>query len=217
MILLLKQNYWVCVALALSHLAQTPSTKRQPSLHSQEDVCLPGICSDNYTKPPELMAGIFYGASFRDQVTNAFPPVNNQGVALGLILGDLNGVVQPFSSENTYNQILNPPKTLITVEDTNHYSITNQDNLLREPNRPTLDQETAIKTIARRSALFLQAHLQDNKTAFNYIYSTGDAPGPNVSVMSQSNGVWHENSCVDFGNPANYRSDNYSQPLHGSP
>ncbi|BAU10549.1 hypothetical protein LEP3755_10330 [Leptolyngbya sp. NIES-3755] len=73
---------------------------------SQEEVCLLGICSGNYTKPPELMAGIFYGASFRDQVTNAFPPVNNQGVALGLILGDRDGVVQP-GSRGCYALLLN--------------------------------------------------------------------------------------------------------------
>jgi pimeloyl-ACP methyl ester carboxylesterase len=95
------------------------------------------------------MAGIFYGASFRDLVTSAFPAVNNQDVALGLIQGDRDGVVQPFSPENTYDQILNPPKALITVEGTNHYSLTNQDNLVRDPDRPTLDQEIAIKMIAR--------------------------------------------------------------------
>jgi len=156
---------------------------------SQEEVCIPGICSDSYTKPPELMAGIFYGASFRDPVTNAFPAVNNQEVPLGLILGDRDGVVQPFSSENTYDQILNLPKALITLEGANHYGITNQDNLVREPNRPTLDQETGIETIARWSALFLQAHLQDNKGAFNYIYNTGDALAPNIRVMSQSMGL----------------------------
>lgn len=154
------------------------------------------------------MAGIFYGTSFRDPLTNAFPPVNNQGVALGLILGDRDGVVQPFSTENTYDQILNPPKALITVEGANHYSITNRDNLVREPNRPTLDQETGIETIARWSALFLQAHLQDNKGAFNYIYNTGDPLDPDVSVISQANEVWHENSCVDFSNPVNYWSGN---------
>lgn len=31
---------------------------------------------------------------------------------------------------------------------------------------------------------------------------------PNVSVISQANGVWHENSCVDFSNPVNYWSGN---------
>lgn len=153
---------------------------------SQEDICVTGICSD-YTKPPELMAGIFYGASFRDPITNAVLPVNNEEVALGLILGDRDGVVQPFSVENTYDEILNPPKVLITVEGANHYSITNEDNLVREAIRPTLDQDVAIETIARWSGLFLQAHLQGNRAAFNYIYNVGDVLDPNVSVISEVN------------------------------
>jgi hypothetical protein len=151
---------------------------------SQNDICLPGICS-NYAKPPELMAGIFYGTSFRDQTTNNFLPINNQGVSLGLIQGDRDGVIQPRSTQNTYDQIRNPPKVLITVEGANHYGLTNQDNLKREPNRPTLDQATSIETISRWSALFLQAHLNGNKQALKYIYQTGDGLDPNVSVIGK--------------------------------
>jgi dienelactone hydrolase len=153
---------------------------------SQDEICLPGICSDDYIQPPELMAGIFYGTSFRDPITNMVQPVNNEGIPLGLILGDRDGVVQPLSSNQTYDQILNPPKALITLQGANHYSITNADNLVREPSRSTIDQTVATEAIARWSALFLQAHLQDNKAAFNYIYNTGDALDPNVSVISQT-------------------------------
>jgi Chlorophyllase enzyme len=152
---------------------------------SQTDICLPGICSEDFFQPPELMAGIFYGTSFRNPVTDAILPVNNQGIATGLIIGDRDGVVKPFSSEGTYDMILNPPKALITVEGANHYGITNLDNLIREPIRPLLDQSTATETISRWSALFLQAHLLGSKSAFDYIYNTGDALDPNVSVISQ--------------------------------
>lgn len=152
----------------------------------QEDICLPGVCSEDYTQPPELMAGIFYGTSFRDSITNEVLPLNNQDIPTGLILGSLDGVVQPFSSEDTYDEIINPPKALITVEGANHYGITNEDNLTREPNRPTLDQDIAVETIARWSGLFLRAHLLGDSSAFNYVYNTGDLLDSNVDVISQT-------------------------------
>jgi Chlorophyllase enzyme len=153
---------------------------------SQTDICIPGICSEDYTPPPELMAGIFYGTNFKDPVTNVFPTINNKDVVTGLIVGDRDGVIQPFSTQKTYDQILNSPKTLITVEGANHYGITNQDNLVREPSRSTLDQSIGIETISRWSALFLQAHLQGSQGALDYLYNTGDALDPNVSVINQS-------------------------------
>jgi hypothetical protein len=153
---------------------------------SQSDICIQGICSEDYTPPPELMAGIFYGANFKDPFTNVFPAINNKDVVTGLIVGDRDGVVQPFSTQKTYDQILNSPKALITVEGANHYSITNQDNLVREPSRSILDQSLGTETISRWSALFLQAHLQGSQGALSYIYNTGDGLDPNVSMINQT-------------------------------
>jgi dienelactone hydrolase len=153
---------------------------------SQSDVCIPGICSEDYSPPPELMAGIYYGANFKDPVTNVFPAINNKDVVTGLIVGDRDGVVQPFSTQKTYDQILNSSKALITVEGANHYGITNQDNLVREPSRPILDQSIGVETISRWSALFLQAHLQGSQGALDYIYNTGDALDRNVSAIGQT-------------------------------
>jgi dienelactone hydrolase len=156
---------------------------------SQEDIFVPGISSPNYVQPPELKAGIFYGTSFRNPVTDAVLPINNQDVAIGLIVGDRDGVIKPGSTTETYDLIINPPKALITVEGANHYGITNLDNPIREPNRPTLAQSTTTETIARWSGLFLQAHLQGSSGAFDYIYNTGDALDPNVSVISQGSNL----------------------------
>jgi hypothetical protein len=158
---------------------------------SQEDIFVPGISSPDYVQPPELKAGIFYGTSFRNPVTDAVLPLNNQDIATGLIVGDRDGVIKPGSTSETYDLILNPPKALITVEGANHYGITNLDNLLREPNRPTLEQSTATETIARWSGIFLQAHLQGSLGALDYIYNTGDALDPNVSLISQSPNFGH--------------------------
>ncbi len=152
---------------------------------TQDEICVPGICSPGYTLPPELQAGIFYGTSFRDQLTGEFLPIDNAGIAVGLIEGSLDGVVLPGSSQTTYDQILNPPKAIVTVAGANHYGITNEDNLTREPNRPTLDQAIATETVGRWSGLFLRSHLLQDQGAFDYIYSTGDNLDPNASVISQ--------------------------------
>jgi Chlorophyllase len=153
---------------------------------TQDEINVPGISSEDYTPPPELQAGIFYGTSFRNQQTGEFLPIDNEGIAVGLIQGSLDGVASPSSSQTTYDQILNPPKVSVTVAGANHYGITNVDNPEREPNRPTLDQSTATETIGRWSGLFLRSHLLQDKGAFNYIYNTGDNLDPNVNVMSQT-------------------------------
>ncbi|MEG3858585.1 ScyD/ScyE family protein [Microcoleus sp. herbarium12] len=152
---------------------------------TQDEVCIPGICSEDYTIPPELQAGIFYGTSFRNQQTGEFLPIDNEGIAVGLIQGSLDGVALPLNSQTTYDYILNPPKVSVTVEGANHYGITNEDNPDREPNRPTLDQATATETIGRWSGLFLRSHLLHDRGAFNYIYSTGDNLDPNVNAIGQ--------------------------------
>lgn len=153
---------------------------------TQDEICVPSLCSESYTLPPELQAGIFYGTSFRDQLTGEFLPIDNAGIAVGLIEGSLDGVALPGSSQTTYDQILNPPKASVTVAGANHYGITNEDNLERELNRPTLDQATATETIGHWSGLFLRSHLLQDQGAFDYIYSTGDNLDPNVSVINQT-------------------------------
>ncbi len=153
---------------------------------TQEEFCLPGICSGNYTRPPELKAGIFYGTNFRDQLTGRFLPIANDNIPIGLIEGSLDSVALPAASRATYDQILNPPKALITVAGANHYGITNEDNPLREPNRPTIDQATATATIARWSGLFLRASMLGNQQVFDGLFRVGDALDPNVSIISQT-------------------------------
>ena len=154
---------------------------------TQTQSCLPGICSGNYTRPPELKAGIFYGTNYRNQQTQQFVPINNNGIPIGLIVGSLDGVVSPLSSQLTYNQILNPPKALITVAGANHYGITNQDDPARDPNRPTLDQAIATSTIAHWSGLFLRAAMLGDRRVLDTVLRVGDELDPNVTVIRQSN------------------------------
>jgi dienelactone hydrolase len=150
---------------------------------TQTTYCVPGICSGTYTRPPELKAAIFYGANFRDPQTQQFLPIKNDSIPIGLIVGSLDGVALPASSRSTYSQILNPPKALITVTGANHYGITNQDNPIREPNRPTLAQSTATSTIARWSGLFLRAAMLNDRRVLDYTLTVGDTLDPNVTVI----------------------------------
>lgn len=153
---------------------------------TQEEICLPQFGSTDYSRPSALRAAIVYGAAFGNPQSREYLPLDNGSIAIGLILGSLDSVAPPEISQATYEQIRNPPKALITVAGANHYSITNADNPERESNRPTLDQTTAIRTIARWSGLFLRATMLDDLNAFNYVFNTRDTSNPNVSVTSQS-------------------------------
>lgn len=152
----------------------------------QEKTCVSSTSSDNDIQQPKLKVGVFYGAAFGDPATNTFFQINNEAIPIGLILGERDGALPPFLTEGTYEQIIHPPKALIKVKGANHFGITNEDNLMRDPNRPILDQATSTETIARWSTLFLQAHLQGNTKAFDYIYHTGNALDQNVSVISHT-------------------------------
>lgn len=159
-------------------------------LNAVQGTCLPPLCFGNFTRPAQLKAAAFYGTSGSDpRFGNAIPPINNGNIATALISGTRDGVSQFAAAQETYNQIQNPPKTFVAVGGANHYSITNEDNLLREPNRATLDQAVATETIARWSAMFLRAHVLNDAGAFDYVYNTGDALDENVSVISQTQSV----------------------------
>ncbi len=154
-------------------------------LAAVQDICVPILCTGQYTRPPELKAGAFYGTTFFDpRFQNTIPPINNQGIPVALIAGSQDGVAPLSAVAATYEQIQDLPKALITVLGANHYGITNADNLVREPNRPTLEQAVAIETIARWSALFLRATILDDADAFHYVFNMGDTLDPNVTATA---------------------------------
>jgi dienelactone hydrolase len=144
----------------------------------------PLVSSGDYTRPPELKAGIFYGTNFQTgENSGVFPAIDNQDIPVGLMVGTLDGVSDLGEVASTYVKIQDPLKTLITVEGANHYGITNQDRD-RDPSRPTLDQATANGTIGQWSGLFLRSQLLGDQDAFNYIYKTGGDLDPLVNVTS---------------------------------
>ncbi|BDA71668.1 hypothetical protein CAL7716_058340 [Calothrix sp. PCC 7716] len=161
----------------------------------QEEFCFPSICNSGYKVPPQLKAGIFYAAPFGDAQSQTVFPLDNRDIPVGLIVGTQDSVTSFNVLKETYNQVKNPPKVFIEVEGANHYGITNNDNLIREKNRPTLNQATATETIARWSGLFLRANILNDADAFNYVFVTGDELDKNVRVTSQSKPI-PENSSI---------------------
>ncbi len=152
------------------------------------DTCILLLCEGSYNRPSELVAGAFFGANLRDQTTNEFIPINNSGIPIALLQGNLDSRAIPARAQGTYDQIQDPPKALITILGANHYGITNTNNPLGpipDSTTPTLDQALAVETVARWSALFLRSSVLDDKDAFDYVYSTGNALDENVSVISQ--------------------------------
>ncbi|BAZ36596.1 hypothetical protein NIES4101_25150 (plasmid) [Calothrix sp. NIES-4101] len=151
------------------------------------NICLPFICEDSFNRPKELVAGAFFGANLRNQVTQEFIPIKNSGIPTALLQGNLDSIALPFRAERTYDNIQIPPKALVTILGANHYGITNSNNPLGpvpDSNTPTIAQDVAVETVARWSGLFLRASILNDRDAFNYVYSTGDNIDPNVTVMS---------------------------------
>lgn len=155
-------------------------------LAALQNINVPLVSSDGYTRPPELKAGLFYGTSSQTPpASGTFPKIDNQDIPIGLISGTLNGRADLGAVASTYVKIQDSPKVLITIDGTNHHSITNEDNSTIEPNRPTLEQATANGAIGCWSGLFLRANLLGNRGAFDYIYKTGGDLDPNVNAISQ--------------------------------
>ncbi|MEG4490250.1 poly(ethylene terephthalate) hydrolase family protein [Microcoleus sp. D3_18_C4] len=151
--------------------------------------CLPELylCQEPFTRPKELLAGAFFGANLRNPIANEFVPIANDGIAVALIQGSIDGVALPDRAQSTFDNIQTSPKALITVMGANHFGITNVNNpagAMPDRNTATLNRAVGIETIARWSALFLRANMLKDRAAFDYIYSQGDALDPNVRVTT---------------------------------
>ncbi len=147
----------------------------------------PVLCPGTFSRPKQIVAGAFFGANLRNE-NNVYLTINNEGIPVALLQGDRDGRALPMRASLTYDKIENPPKALINIEGANHFSITNTNNpagSIPDPINATLNQDVAIETIARWSGLFLRASILNDKDAFNYVYFTGDAADPNVTVESE--------------------------------
>ncbi|MGD2184366.1 alpha/beta hydrolase family protein [Lusitaniella coriacea] len=158
-------------------------------LNAMTGACNLPYCTSTFERPKELKAGVFYGSDYNQlNIFPEIPPIEHSDIPIALLSGTLDGLASPDNIATTYEQIQQPPKTLINVLGANHYGITNTNNpfgTFPDFNVPTLEQEIAIETIARWSSVFLRANLLDDEEAIAYLDNTGDLLDTNVTVTSQ--------------------------------
>jgi dienelactone hydrolase len=155
-------------------------------LYALGNKCSFPFCHGGFTRPPELKAAALFGTNNKVRFLGV-SGVDNDGVALALVQGSLDGMALPRDGAATYDRVKNTPKALITVEGANHYGITNTlapRGAAADPSRSTLDSATANEVIARWSALFLRAHMLGDPGALEYVHSSGDGHDPIVTVRS---------------------------------
>ena len=148
-------------------------------LNAIQDNCNPPLCFGGFTRPPALVGGVFYGTNLKGHFGMSIRPIKNAGIPTALIQGTLDGETKLKDTEVTYQQIQDSPKALVTIVGANHYGITNTNNPVNppgippihaEPIAPTLDQERAIESVARWSALFVRAYVMHDRGALDYLH-----------------------------------------------
>ena len=112
------------------------------------------------------------------------PAIKNDDISLALVQRIQYIIATPSNAQVTYGAIQDPPKAFISILGANHYWITNEDNLIREPVRPNLEQDVAIETIARWSALFLRGTILNDNNALDSVFNTGDSLDQKVTAES---------------------------------
>ncbi|MEV0902780.1 hypothetical protein [Actinoplanes sp. NPDC049802] len=146
-------------------------------------LCVVPFCAIADTAPSELEAVVTYGGNNVLYGTDLVLPVLNT-VPVGYLQGLADGVATPGEGRTTYHLTAGTPKAFISLTGANHYGVTDGQNpagALPDPSAQTLDQATGVETIARWSAQWLLAQTGDS-AAKRYVYTTGDAADPNVTV-----------------------------------
>ncbi|MEU4169250.1 hypothetical protein AB0F46_20545 [Streptomyces sp. NPDC026665] len=149
--------------------------------------CEPPFCfglPPGAVKPAELKAAAFFGTNNVPPGGGPVAPVNNT-MPVALIQGSADGVAAPSAAQATYEAMKGAPKALVTVDEVNHYGITDVQNppgAAPDPSPQTTDQVDGIRTSARWSALFLKAALGD-PFARSYVRYWGDIADPAVVVQ----------------------------------
>ncbi|GAA0941735.1 alpha/beta hydrolase family protein [Actinocorallia libanotica] len=146
--------------------------------------CVFPFCTGlTYTMPTQVKAASLFGTNNKDYLTGAFATVDLQ-VPTQLVQGVQDGVALPADAETTYTKLTNDPKQIVRVSGTNHYGITDTQNPAGadpETGAQSLPQAQSIEIAARWAARFLLAAMGD-AAAEDYVWNTGDAADPNVTV-----------------------------------
>lgn len=149
-----------------------------------ESTCVTPFCTGvTYTMPSEVKAGSFFGTNNKLPGIGVFPEVDNL-IPVQLVQGTADGVALPADAQTTYGKIKENPRQIVRLSGANHYGITDAQNPAGadpDASAQTISQTQSIETAARWSARFLKAALGDASAA-NYVWSTGDASDPLVTV-----------------------------------
>jgi hypothetical protein len=135
------------------------------------NLCIQSLCTDTYTRPPELLAGAFYGTNLSDSTGQTFD-VNTTGIATALVQGTLDGRALPQKAEITY-PLLETPRGYITVKGANHFGMCNDNapvGAIPDSIAPTLSQSAENHYIAQWTGLWLRAQLNHDPIAKAWIY-----------------------------------------------
>jgi predicted dienelactone hydrolase len=127
--------------------------------------CLPLFFGGAYTKPKELKAGAFYGASLVR--SNALIDLNTHGFPVALVQGAQDTVAKPADAATTYPS-LEKPKALITVAGADHYGITDTATVagtVPDLAVQTLTQDQSTKLIAKWVGLWMRQQLDHDEEA----------------------------------------------------
>jgi dienelactone hydrolase len=147
--------------------------------------CDPPWCVSKYVRPPELMAGVFYGADLWDD--GNYISIKNDRIPIAFIVGSKDSLIADNSVKSTYQLVQTPPKAFVRVLGANHYGLADLDNPQgspKEKNPPAIAQDISRETISRWTAAFLRAYATQDPDAIAYL-SYGAASDRGVEVLRQ--------------------------------
>lgn len=165
----------------------------------QGGCAIPKCLYGEFKQPEALIAAVFYGTHLKPYTGDPVPPINNETIPTALIFGEKDGRSFPEKTKETYQQLGNPLKVLVSITGANHFGITNSNApknpvntpavvpaIIQDPKVQDLSQALAIQTIGTWTALFLRATVLEDPMALDVIFSgAGDKVDDNVNVLMQ--------------------------------
>lgn len=144
-------------------------------LSGMANTCFPPIPLCAFARPPELVAGAFYGTNLATPVLGV-PALDTGGLPVLLVQGDRDGKALPADAQRTYEQIQKRPKAILTLMGANHYGVTDVDNPAgadAEVNTQTLDHAEGVASSGRWIGLFFAAFVQGDAAARGALRAAG--------------------------------------------
>ena len=152
-------------------------------LSGMANMCFPPVPLCTFTRPPEIVAGAFYGTNLATPLLGV-PALDTGALPVLLVQGDKDGKALPADGQATYNQIQKRPKAIITLLGANHYGVTDVDNPAGadpEANPQTLDHAAGIASNGRWIGVFFSAFLSGDMAARAALRTAGMLD-PNVTI-----------------------------------